>query len=282
MSGAALRRPARTLGMAGLYLFLCCGAVLMVIPFLWMISGSLKTPLEILSLKLNFIPSTFRWMNYPDVFAFIPAFGRIYFNTVFRTVMVVAGQVVFAAMAAYAFARLDLPGKNVLFPVVLAVLMVPGQATLIPNYILFTKIGWLNTFYALIIPSMFSAMGTFLIRQYFLGLPSELMDAARIDGCSVPGTFTRVAMPLARNALVSFGLFSALWAWNDFLWPLILCTSEDMYVVSVALGLFQGQFQTNYALMMSAAAIAVVPILIVFILSQRYIIEGIQMGSLKG
>lgn len=274
--------PRRAAGNAALYLVLTAFAFFMVFPFLWMLSSSLKGPIEVLSITPSLVPKSPRFENFPDVFKFIPLFGRIYFNTIFRTALVVAGQVLFSSLAAYAFARLRFPGRNLLFVLVLAVLMVPGQATLIPNYILFSKIGWLNSFYALIIPSMFSAVGTFLIRQYFLGMPTELLDAARIDGCGIPGTFRHVALPLARNALVAFGMFSALWCWNDFLWPLILCSKENMYVLSVALGLFQGQFQTNYALMMSAAAIATVPMLIVFVLSQKYIIEGIQMGGVKG
>jgi multiple sugar transport system permease protein len=267
---------------AGLYLFLGAFGLFMVFPFLWMLSSSLKGPMEVLSLAPRLVPESPRFQNFPDVFKFIPTFGRIYLNTVLRVALVVAGQLFFSSLAAYAFARLRFPGRDFLFVLVLAVLMVPGQTTLIPNYILFTKIGWINTFYALVVPSMFSAVGVFLLRQYFLGMPGELLDAARIDGCGVPGMYARVALPLARNALVAFGMFSALWCWNDFLWPLILCSKEEMYVLSVALGLFQGQFQTNYALMMSAATIATLPMLIVFSLSQRYIIEGIQMGGVKG
>lgn len=279
------RNRVKTTGAArviALYALLTVFGFFMVFPFLWMLSSSLKGPIEVLSLTPSLIPQKARFENFPEVFKFIPLFGRIYFNTIFRTVMVVAGQIFFSSLAAYAFARLRFPGRNALFVLVLAVLMVPGQATLIPNYIIFTKIGWLNTFYALIVPSMFSAVGTFLLRQYFLGMPTELLDAARIDGCGIPGTFRHVALPLAHNAIIAFGMFSALWCWNDFLWPLILCSKENMYVLSVALGLFQGQFQTNYALMMSAATIATVPMLIVFVCSQKYIIEGIQMGGVKG
>jgi multiple sugar transport system permease protein len=279
---AAKTRLGGAFSAAGLYLFLSVFGAFMVFPFLWMLSSGLKGPMEVLSLTPSLLPANPRFQNFVDVFKFIPTFGRIYLNTVLRTALVVGGQLFFSSLAAFAFARLRFPGRNFLFVVVLAVLMVPGQTTLIPNYILFTKLGWINTFYALVVPSMFSAVGVFLFRQYFLGMPGELLDAARIDGCGVPRMYAVIALPLSRNALVAFGMFSALWCWNDFLWPLILCSKEEMYVLSVALGLFQGQFQTNYALMMSAATIATLPMLIVFSLAQRRIIEGIQMGGVKG
>jgi len=265
----------------GLYLMLILGTILAIFPFLWMISTSLKGPVEVLSVNPTLLPVEWRWQNYPDVFNFLPTFGRMYFNTAFRTVTIVVGQLLFSAMAAFAFARLDFPGKNFLFLMVLGVLMIPGQVTLIPNFILFSQIGWVNNYLGLIVPSMFSAVGVFLFRQYFLSMPQTLFDAALIDGCTSIGMFWRVGLPLAQNALVSFGIFSTLWAWNDFLWPLILTNTEDMYLLSVGIGMFQGQFQSNFALMMSAASMATVPILILFVILQKRIIDGIAMTGLK-
>jgi len=265
----------------GLYLMLILGTILAIFPFVWMISTSLKGPVEVLSVNPTLLPVEWRWQNYPDVFDFLPTFGRMYFNTAFRTVTIVAGQLLFSAMAAFAFARLDFPGKNLLFLMVLGVLMIPGQVTLIPNFILFSQIGWINSYLGLIVPSMFSAVGVFLFRQYFLSMPQTLFDAALIDGCTSIGMFWRVGLPLAQNALVSFGIFSTLWAWNDFLWPLILTNTEDMYLLSVGIGMFQGQFQSNFALMMSAATMATVPILVLFIFLQRKIIDGIAMTGIK-
>jgi multiple sugar transport system permease protein len=202
-------------------------------------------------------------------------------NTVIVTVARVVGQVLLSSLAAYAFARLRFPGRDVLFLLVLAVLMMPSQVTLVPNYVLLKYLGWLDSYQGLIIPSLFSAFGTFLLRQFFLTLPQELEDAAVLDGCNPLQVYWHVAMPLARSALLAFGVLVTLWSWNDFLWPLIITNSTSMQMLSVGINYFQGQFTTNFAVMMAAATVATRPMLIIFVLVQRQLIEGITLSGLK-
>lgn len=263
-----------------LHLLLIAAGILALIPFIWMISTSLKGPMEVLSATPTFWPEAWRWQNYLEVFEQVP-FGRFYFNTIIVTVARVAGQVFFAALAAFAFARLKFPGRNLLFFGVLAVMMVPGQVTLIPNYVLLNYLGWLDSYQGLIVPSLFSAFGTFLLRQFYLSLPQSLIDAAVLEGCNPLQVFWHVALPLSRSIMVAFGVLVTLWSWNDFLWPLIITSSTDMQMLSVGIAFFQGQFVSNVAVMMAAAALATLPMVIVFTLAQRFLIEGITMSGMK-
>jgi multiple sugar transport system permease protein len=279
------QRPSRSASKAiiarlALHLVLIGVGALSLIPFIWMVSTSLKGSMEVLSVTPTFIPKAWRWENYKEAFEQVP-FGRFYLNTIFVTVVRVAGQLVFAAMGGYAFARLRFPGRNILFMAVLAVMMVPGQVTLVPNYVLLKELHWLDSYKGLIIPSMFSAFGTFLMRQYFMSLPQDLIDASVVDGCNPLQTFWHVALPLARSTLVAFGVLVTLWSWNDFLWPLIITSSTDMQMLSVGIAYFQGQFVSNFAVMMAAATLATLPLIVIFLFAQRFLIEGIAMTGLK-
>jgi multiple sugar transport system permease protein len=260
---------------------LLVGAVAMVLPFIWMVSTSLKDTSEVLTTTPSFLPRAWRWDNYVKVFTLVP-FARFYLNTVLVTAGRVFGQLVFASMAAYAFARLRFPGRNFLFIMVLAVLMIPSQVTLVPNYILLKYLGWLDSYQGLIIPGLFSAFGTFLLRQFFLTLPKDLEDAAVLDGCNPFQVYWRIALPLARPALVAFGLIVALWSWNDFLWPLIITNSTQMQMLSVGMAYFRGQYVSSVSVMMAAATVATIPMVIAFIFVQRQLIEGITMTGLHG
>lgn len=208
-------------------------------------------------------------------------FARFYFNTVLVTILRVIGQLLIASLAAYGFARMRFPGRNFLFVAVLAVLMVPGQITLIPNYVLLKHLGWLDSYQGLVIPSLFSAFGTFLLRQFFLTIPQDLLDAALLDNCNPLQQFWHVALPLARPVLIAFGVLITLWSWNDFLWPLIVTSSTNMQMLSVGLAYYQTQYVTNYAVMMAAATLSTLPVVVVFVIAQRYLIEGITMSGLK-
>lgn len=263
-----------------LHIMLIIVGILSLVPFAWMLSTSLKGSMEVLSVTPSFIPKAWRWENYQEAFDQVP-FGRFYFNTIIVTVVRVAGQLVFASMGGYAFARLRFPGRNLLFMAVLAVMMVPGQVTLVPNYVLLKELQWLDSYKGLIIPSMFSAFGTFLLRQYFMSMPQDLIDASVVDGCNPLQTFWHVALPLARSTLVAFGLLVTLWSWNDFLWPLIITNNTDMQMLSVGIAYFQGQFISNFAVMMAAATLATLPLVILFLFAQRFLIEGIAMTGLK-
>jgi multiple sugar transport system permease protein len=271
----------QTLGYGVLHLLLIALAITALIPFVWMIATSLKGSQEVLSATPTLLPKAWRWQNYTEVFQLVP-FGRFYLNTFFVTAVRVIGQLFFAAMAAYAFARLKFPGRNVLFVLILAVMMVPGQVTLIPNYILLKYFHWLDSYWGLIVPSLFSAFGTFLLRQFFMTLPQDLLDAARLEGCNPLQTFWYIALPLARSVMVAFGVLITLWSWNDFLWPLIITNSTDMQMLSVGIAYFQGQHVSNFAVMMAAATLSTLPMVIIFILAQRQLIEGITMSGLKG
>lgn len=268
------------IGRPFLYAALLAFCVVAIFPFLWMLSTSLKDQLEVYQVTPHLVPQAWRWQNYREVLTYIP-FGRMYLNTVFVSFCRTFGEVAFAAMGGYAFARISFRGRGFLFVAILAVLMIPGQVTLVPNYILEKYLGWLNTYQGLIIPRIYSALGMFLFRQFFMTLPSELTDAAKIDGCNPFLTFWFVALPLTQSALMAFGVLSLLYAWNDFLWPLIISTSMDMNVISVGVTFFQNQSVTNFALTMAAATLAVLPMMIVFALAQRYIIQGITMTGFK-
>lgn len=263
-----------------LHLTLIVFSLLAIIPFVWMLATSLKGQSELFSVTPSLLPKAWRWENYLDAFEQVP-FARFYFNTVVVTALRVAGQLFFSAMAAYAFARLRFPGRNLLFFLVLAVMMVPGQVTLVPNYVLLKELHWLDTYQGLIIPSMFSAFGTFLLRQFFLSLPQDLIDASVIDGCNPIQSFWYMALPLARSTMVAFGVLVTLWSWNDFLWPLIITNSTDMQMLSVGIAYFQGQFVSNFAVMMAAATLSTIPMVVIFVLAQRQLIEGITMSGLK-
>jgi multiple sugar transport system permease protein len=251
-----------------------------IFPFLWMLSTSLKSQNEVFELIPQLVPKAWRFENYADVLDFIP-FTRMYLNTIVVSIARVAGEVVFAALAGYAFAQLRFPGRNILFIMVLAILMVPVQVTMVPNYVLLQNLGWLDTYQGLIVPRLFSAFGMFLFRQFFMTMPRELIDAARIDGCNPFQTFRFVALPLAKPIIAAFGFLSFLYAWNDFLWPLIVVSSMDMNVLSVGISFFQGQNIANVPLMMAASTMAIMPIVVIFAVAQRHFVEGITLTGLK-
>lgn len=268
-------------GHLALHAILIAASGLMLLPFVWMLATSVKDASEIFTVAPTFWPKAWRWANYAEVFTLIP-FGRMYLNTIFITVTRVCGQLLVASLAAYAFARLRFPGRDALFIGVLAVMMAPQAVMLVPTYVLYKYIGWLNTYQGLIIPYFFSAFATFLLRQYFLTLPKDLEDAAVLDGCNPLQVYWHVALPLARPSLIALGVLLSLWSWNDFLWPLIVTNSTDLQMLAVGMSYLRGQWVSNVALMMAAASIAVLPMVAVFVLAQRQLIEGITLTGMQG
>jgi multiple sugar transport system permease protein len=265
-----------------LHLGLIAGSVIMLLPFVWMVATSLKAASEVLTATPTFWPRAWRWENYVEIFTRIP-FGRMYFNTLFITLGRVAGQLLVASLAAYSFARLRFPGRDLIFVGVLAVMMVPQAVMIVPTFFLYKQLGWLNTYQGLIIPYFFSAFGTFLLRQYFLTIPKDLEDAAVLDGCHTLQVYWHVALPLARPAIIALGVLLSLGSWNDFLWPLIVTKSTDMHMLAVGISFFsRGQYIGNVALLMAAASVAVLPMLILFLLAQRQLIEGITLTGIQG
>ncbi|MEC0202027.1 carbohydrate ABC transporter permease [Paenibacillus lautus] len=263
------------------HILLAVGALLMIMPFLWMISTSFKSFADSMSVPPKWLPVEWHPDNYLRVIQTID-FGTYYLNTVIVTVGRTAGQLILCSLAAYAFASLRFPFKNAIFLALLAVLMVPSQVVMIPSFVIMREFNWLDTFYVLIVPGIFSAFGTFLLRQFFMTLPKDLEEAAKIDGCSYFRIYWNIYLPLSKAALVSLAIFTILASWNDLLWPLIMTSSEEMRVLSIGISSFQGQHSTDYPLLMAGALMATLPIIILFIFLQRYFIEGIAMNGIKG
>lgn len=263
------------------YLFLISGILITVFPFLWMILTSLKSQTEAIRVPPTIFPAKLIFENYVTVFEKIP-FARMYLNTIISAVVTILGHLVICSMAAYAFARLKFPGRNVIFMLLLAVLMIPSSLFILPQYLIVQKLGLLNTIVALFLPNLFSAFGTFLLRQFFMSLPDELEDAARLDGCSRFMIYARIMLPLIRSGLAALGIITLRFAWNDLMWPLIVNTSTHKMTLSAGLSYLQGQRWADYPAMMAGAVMAVLPLLVLFIVFQKQFIEGIAMSGIKG
>lgn len=262
------------------HLLLILGSVMMVFPFVWMIITSLKTKTEAIRVPPNILPDVPQWENYKRIFEIFP-FGNFYFNTIVSTLMIVVVQTLLCALAAYAFARLSFPFKNALFVLLLSILMVPSQIFLIPQYLLVQKMGLINTIPALFLPGLFSAFGTFLLRQFFMTIPKEVEEAAIIDGCSRVRIFFTIILPLSKSALISQGIFALLYGWNSLLWPLIINTSTDKMTLTSGLATLNGQYSADYPLMMAGSFLACIPLIIVFLIFQKQFIEGIALSGGK-
>lgn len=263
------------------HVVLIIGSLIMMAPFLWMVLTSFKSFAETMQVPPTILPKVWKLENYAEVFQKIH-FSTYYLNTIIITVGRTIGQLLLCSLAAYAFARMNFPGKNIIFIALLSVLMVPSQIIMIPSFVIVRELGWFDTFYALIVPGIFSAFGTFLLRQFFMSIPKELDEAAKIDGCSYFGIYWRIILPLARPALVALAIFTILNAWNDFLWPLVVTSSDSMRVLSIGIASFQEQYATEYPLLMAGALMASLPLILIFIFFQRYFIEGITITGVKG
>lgn len=272
------RKPDRP-RLGGTHAVLLIGAVLMVIPFVWELLTSLKTLTNATRVPPTLIPD-WRWSNFGKVFQLLP-FSEQFLNTVLMTAGRTIGQLLFCSMAAFAFARLRFPGRNLLFGVFLSVLMVPPPLFVIPQYEIMVKLGWLNTLQALIVPGLFSAFGVFLLRQFFLGLPKELDEAARLDGASPPRIYWSIMLPLAKPGLLALGILAILWSWNDLFWPLVVNTDPEKMTLSAGLASLQGQFQTDYPVLMAGSLLASLPVIAIFIVMQRHFIQGIALSGNK-
>jgi multiple sugar transport system permease protein len=263
-----------------LHLALLTVGIIFLLPFAWSISTSLKPMQDLFRVTPNLIPSEVRWQNYGDVLNTVP-FLRFYANTIIVTVARVVGQVFLASLAAFAFSRLRFPGRDVLFFILLAGLMVPDQVLIIPKYALMRQWGWLDSYQGLVVPLLFSAFGTFLLRQYFLSIPADYQEAATIEGANPFQIYWQIYLPLARPALIAFAFLVIQWSWNEFLWALIITSRTEMQVLSVGIALLQGQYFSNNALLMAAANMATIPVLILFLVFQRQLVEGITLSGLK-
>jgi multiple sugar transport system permease protein len=276
----ARRRPRRRWGeAAGAYAALAAGGVLVVFPFAWMLATALKGPREIF--ELHFWPHAPTLDNVREV-VLRTQFPRWFANSLGIAIVTTASVAFFDSLVGYTFAKLRFPGRTVAFVVILSTLMIPTEMLVIPWYTMSAQLGWINTYWGIMFPGLASAFGVFLMRQFMTGVPDELLDAARIDGLSEFGLFTRVALPLVRPALAALCIFTFLGNWNAFLWPLIVIQTPEMRTLPVGIALFSGEAGSSWHLIMAASALAVLPVLAVFALLQRQIIEGVVLTGLRG
>ncbi|MGD8464345.1 MAG: carbohydrate ABC transporter permease [Anaerolineae bacterium] len=276
------QRLRQRLGKVAGYLAAIVIAALFLLPLFWMISSSLKPDYQVLEFPPRWLPDPIRWANYPEALTYVP-FGRYALNTLFVTGMTIIGHVVSCTLVAYAFARLRAPGKNVLFVVLLATMMLPYPVTMIPIYVGFKALGWVNSFKPLIVPAFFgSAFYIFLLRQFFLTLPPEMEDAARVDGASTLQIIWHIILPISRPAMATVAIFTFQATWNDFLAPLIYLHDQSKYTISLGLNFFRSSYDIRWGYLMAASLVTMLPVILVFFLAQRQFIKGITITGLKG
>ena len=264
-----------------IHLFLIFGVVVMILPFVCMVLTSFKTVAESTSMNPFVIfPSDWKIENYSAAIN-QNNFITLYFNTFAMMILRVVCSVGFSAMAAYAFARLEFPGRDFLFGLVLFQMMIPVQLFIIPQYLMVDKIGMRNTIFALIFPGVVSAFGTFLLRQFFMGLPKELEESARLDGCNIGQTFLKIMLPLTKSGLVALSIFTALFAFKDLMWPMIVNSNANAATLSSALAKIQSAYSVNYPQLMAASVLAIWPMLLIYVIFQKQFIEGIATSGGK-
>ncbi len=263
------------------YTLLTIGGFIMVVPFLWMLSTSVKTLEQVFIWPPDWIPDVIQWKNYANILNSI-RFGQYTFNTLKIAVLVTLGQLFTCSLAGYAFAKIRFPGKNTLFVLYLATMMIPGQVTMIPNFIIMRNLHLVNSHLGLILPSLTSAFGTFLMRQFFLSFPSELEDAAKLDGCNPFTFYVRILLPLSRPILATLAVMTFQGTWNDFLWPLIMINSEEKRTLQVGLSYLISPNATDWPLLMAGSVMTLLPIIILFFIAQKYFVQSIKMTGLKG
>ncbi|NUW36032.1 carbohydrate ABC transporter permease [Nonomuraea sp. SMC257] len=262
------------------YAVLLVGGLIMITPFVWQLVVSLQTVTESMRVPPMPVPS-WQWHNFADVFRTVPL-GRQFLNTVIVTVAVTAGQLLLCSLAAFAFARLEFPGRGPIFMLFLAVLMVPGELFLLPRYEIMQGLGWLNSLQALIAPGVFGAFGTFLLRQFFKTLPRELDEAARLDGANPLQIYWWIMLPLVRPGLLALGLLTVMWSWSSLLWPLVVNTDPEMMTLSAGLASLRGQYLTDYPILFAGSVVASLPVIVLFVVMQRQLIAGIAFTGSKG
>jgi ABC-type glycerol-3-phosphate transport system permease component len=277
-----LRHPGPALLRALLYLLLITVGVTMILPLLWMVSTSLKEPGVIFILPPQWIPNPPQWNNYVTLFEVLP-FGRFLGNSIKIASIATLGSLLSSSMSAFAFARMRFPGRNLIFAIVLATLMIPFHVTLIPLFALYRSLGWLGTHLPLTVPFFFStAFGVFLIRQFYLTIPQELVDAARIDGCSFIQIYYKIFLPLSKPALATLGIFTFLGSWNNLIGPLVYLNEVPSMTVTLGLTLLTTQAGARWELIQAGAVISVLPMIIIFLVGQEHFIQGIARTGLKG
>lgn len=266
-----------------IWIILILGAFVMLLPFVWLVSSSLKEENQIFQFPPVWIPNPVRWQNYSEALTYKP-FNIYFLNTMIIVTLNMIAIVGSASICAYGFARIKFPGRDFWFGIVLATMMVPYFVLMIPQFIIFSRLGWIDTFLPLTVPFFFGggAFNIFLLRQFFRTLPNELSDAARIDGCTELGIYWRIIMPLAKPALATVAIFTFLFSWNDFIGPLLYLSSPDKFTVAIGLATFRSVMRTRWDLLMAASTAMILPVVLLFFFAQRYFIQGIVMSGIKG
>ncbi|MCB9768999.1 MAG: carbohydrate ABC transporter permease [Candidatus Omnitrophica bacterium] len=267
----------------GHHLAMWAVALVMVLPFLWLLSSSLKTPEQVFSKEVDFIPDPIVWTNYTKSFEYMPVllYTR---NTVLITLLCTIGYLTSGSLVAYAFARIQWPGRDFLFIVLLATMMLPPQVTIVPLFVIFRHLGWIDTYYPLVVPSFLTGWPffIFLLRQFFLSVPTELSEAAKVDGASHFQIYSRIILPLSKPALAVVAVFSFLLHWNDFFGPLIYLADDSKFTLALGLAVFKSNHPSEWGILMAVSALMLIPTILVFFFCQKYFVEGINLTGLKG
>ncbi|TYB97334.1 MAG: carbohydrate ABC transporter permease [Kosmotoga sp.] len=275
------RKKTSLLEQIGVHSILFFGSLIMIVPFAWMVSTSFKLPKEVYLIPPRWIPNNPTLKNYIDLFEAMN-FGRPFMNTIIVALSITFLSVFLSSMAGYGFAKFRFKGREKLFLIILATLMVPGQITMIPVFLMLNQMGLVNTYAGLIFPPIANAFNIFFMRQYIMSLPDELIDAAKMDGANEGFIFFKIILPLTKPALAAITIFTFTGSWNSFLWPLIIAQDESMYTLPVAVSVLGGQYTERIALQMAGACIVIAPLIIVFLVAQKYFIKGIALTGLKG
>ena len=273
---SSYRRNAKLL----VHIILIMGSFIMIFPFVWMILTSFKTQGEAIMIPPILLPSSWEPVSYIEVLRTLP-FDKLYYNTIVLMLARIVCATVTSSMAGFAFAKLEFPFKKLFFFIVLTQLMLPSQVFIIPQYGMLSAMNQLNTIFALIFPGLVSAFGTFFLRQFYMGLPNDLSEAAKLDGCNVFQTFFLILMPLTKTAMMALAVFTALFAYSDMMWPLIVNMNIEKMTLSAGISSLQGQHSTNYPVMMAGSALAMIPMLVLYLIFQRQFIEGIALTGTK-
>ncbi|KUO22374.1 carbohydrate ABC transporter permease [Streptomyces dysideae] len=273
-------RAGRVVGQVLLYTVLTALSAAILVPFAWMLVSSVKLDAEVFTVPIQWIPKSFHWENFADIWTEIPMLTYLG-NSLFLSVVITFLQVLTGSFAAYGFAKVRFPGRDALFLAYIATIAVPWQAYMVPQYIIMQRIGLVDTHLSLILLQAFGAFGVFLMRQYYQSIPEELSEAARLDGLSEYGIWARIMLPLSKPALASLALLTFVFTWNDYMGPFIYLTSNDLWTVQLGLRSFVGVYDSRYAMIMTGSVLSVLPILVVFLLGQRHFVQGIATSGMK-
>lgn len=284
-----IRRNARRLSLSKLgsvaetlvlQILLFGGSLLMLIPFVWMVSSALKQESQVFTYPPRWIPDPIVWDNLQTAWNSFPM-GRYYLNSLFIASAIVVGQLLTGILAAYVFARLRFPGKNIIFMGFVATMMIPNQVTMIPSFLILRNLHWIDTYQGIIVPELSHPFGIFLLRQFFLSIPTDLEDAACIDGCSRLGVLFRIILPLSKGVVSTLTVFVFMSSWNAFLWPLIVLNTQEKFTIQIGLAMLRDEMGSNWAILMAATFLATLPVILLYLIAQKQIVRGITLTGLK-